>query len=261
MKRLSKPTSVNEREKKNKEMPKSKDILLDVSKIDVFYDSLQVLWDVSIEVKAGETVAIIGANGAGKSTLLKTISGVIHPMKGSIRFDGQDITRLDPYQIVTLGISQVPEGRRIFPDMTVYENLRLGSYNCNARTLREQNLEDVYRLFPVLAEREKQLAKTLSGGEQQMMAIGSALMSNPRLLLLDEMSLGLSPIIVNELYKVLKEISRTKGITIIFVEQNVRRTLTEAQRAYILESGCIVMSGSTKRLRNEERVKKAYFGA
>ena len=242
-------------------MPQSKDTLLDVSNINVFYDSLQVLWDVSIEVKAGETVAIIGANGAGKSTLLNTISGVIHPMKGSIRFDGQDITRLDPYQIVTLGISQVPEGRRIFPDMTVYENLRLGSYNSKARAMREQNLEDVYSLFPVLAEREKQLAKTLSGGEQQMMAIGSALMSDPRLLLLDEMSLGLSPIIVNELYKVLKEISRTKGITIIFVEQNVRRTLTEAHRAYILESGSIVMSGSTKKLRKEERIKKAYFGA
>jgi branched-chain amino acid transport system ATP-binding protein len=242
-------------------MSKSKDTLLEVSNINVFYDSLQVLWDVSIEVKAGETVAIIGANGSGKSTLLKTISGVMHPAKGSVRFGGQDITGLDPYQIVALGISQVPEGRRIFPDMTVYENLRLGSYNYKARAKREQNLESVYRLFPVLEGREKQLAKTLSGGEQQMMAIGSALMSDPRLLLIDEMSLGLSPIIVNELYKVLKEISRKKGITIIFIEQNVRRTLTEAQRAYILESGSIVLSGSTKRLREEERVKKAYFGA
>jgi branched-chain amino acid transport system ATP-binding protein len=261
MKRSSRPTSVNYREKKNKEMPKSKDTLLEVSNINAFYDSLQVLWDVSIEVKAGETVAIIGANGSGKSTLLKTISGVIHPTKGSIRFEGQDITGLDPYQIVALGISQVPEGRRIFPDMTVYENLRLGSYNYKARAKREQNLEDVYSLFPILAEREKQLAKTLSGGEQQMMAIGSALMSDPRLLLLDEMSLGLSPIIVNELYTVLKEISRAKGITVIFVEQNVRRTLTEAKRAYILESGVIVMSGSTKSLRKEPRVKEAYFGA
>jgi branched-chain amino acid transport system ATP-binding protein len=242
-------------------MPKSKDTLLEASNINVFYDSLQVLWDVSIEVKAGETIAIIGANGSGKSTLLKTISGVIHPTKGSVRFEGQDITGLDPYQIVALGISQVPEGRRIFPDMTVYENLRLGSYTYKARVKREQNLENVYSLFPVLAERGKQLAKTLSGGEQQMMAIGSALMSDPRLLLIDEMSLGLSPIIVNELYKVLKEISRKKGITIIFVEQNVRRTLTEAQRAYILESGCVVLSGSTESLREEERVKKAYFGA
>jgi branched-chain amino acid transport system ATP-binding protein len=242
-------------------MPKSKDTLLKVSNINAFYDGLQVLWDVSIEVKAGETVAIIGANGSGKSTLLKTISGVMHPTKGSIRFGGQDITGLDPYQIVALGISQVPEGRRIFPDMTVYENLRLGSYNYKARAKREENLEHVYSLFPVLAEREKQLAKTLSGGEQQMMAIGSALMSDPRLLLLDEMSLGLSPIIVNELYRVLKEISKVKGITIIFVEQNVKRTLAEAQRAYILESGCIVLSGSTKSLRKEPRVKEAYFGA
>jgi branched-chain amino acid transport system ATP-binding protein len=234
--------------------------LLVVNQIDSFYGSLQVLWDISIEIRTGEIVAIIGANGSGKSTLLNTISGVIHPTNGSIMLDGQDITDMDPYQIVALGISQVPEGRRIFPDMTVYENLRLGSYNHKARPKREQNLKNVYNYFPILEKRGKQVAKTLSGGEQQMMAIGSALMSDPRLLLLDEMSLGLSPIIVNELYKVLKEI-RAKGITIIFVEQNVRRTLTEAEKAYILESGCIVLSGSAESLREEERVKKAYFGA
>jgi branched-chain amino acid transport system ATP-binding protein len=210
-------------------------------------------------MKTGETVAIIGANGSGKSTLLKTISGMIHPAKGRILFEGQDITGLNPYQVVGLGISQVPEGRRIFPNMTVYENLRLGSYIPKARMMRERNFEIVYHHFPILEKRKKQIAKTLSGGEQQMMAIGSALMSDPRLLVLDEMSLGLSPIIVNELYKVLKEI-REKGMTIIFVEQNVRRTLAEADRAYILESGSIVLSGSTESLREEKSIKKAYFG-
>jgi len=261
MKRSSKPISAKIKTEKKKGEGVPRDTLLEVNNINVFYDSLQVLWDISIEVKAGETVAIIGANGSGKSTLLKTISAMIHPTTGSILFDGQDITGLDPYQIVALGIAQVPEGRRIFPDMTVYENLRLGSYNYKARAKREQNLENVYRLFPILRERGKQLAKTLSGGEQQMMAIGSALMSDPRLLILDEMSLGLSPIIVNELYKVLKEINRAKGITVIFVEQNVRRTFTEAERAYILQTGRVVLSGSTESLQEDQRVKKAYFGA
>lgn len=233
--------------------------MLEVNQIDTYYESLQVLRDISIEIKAGETVAIIGANGSGKSTLLKTISGMLHPKKGNILFEGQDITGMDPFQIVELGISMVPEGRRIFPDMTVYENLRLGSYLSRARPRREQNFENVYHHFPILEKRKNQLAKTLSGGEQQMMAIGSALMSDPRLLLLDEMSLGLSPIIVNELYTVLQEI-REKGMTIIFVEQNVKRTLTEADRAYILESGSIALSGSAERLREEKSVKKAYFG-
>jgi branched-chain amino acid transport system ATP-binding protein len=235
------------------------DILLEVNNIDAYYESLQVLFGISIWIRTGETLAIIGANGSGKSTLLKTISGVIHPQKGNVLYEGQDITNLNPFQIVALGISQVPEGRRIFPDMTVYENLRLGSYLSKARPNREKNFENVYHHFPILEKRKKQLAKTLSGGEQQMMAIGSALMSDPRLLLLDEMSMGLSPIIVNELYKVLKEI-RAKGMTIIFVEQNVRRTLTEADRAYILESGSIVLSGNTESLREEESIKNAYFG-
>lgn len=233
--------------------------MLEVNNIDTYYGSLQVLRNISIEIKAGETVAIIGANGSGKSTLLKTISGMLHPKKGRILFEGQDITGMDPFRIVELGISMVPEGRRIFPDMTVYENLRIGSYLAKARKRREQNFEKVYQHFPILEKRKNQLAKTLSGGEQQMMAIGSALMSNPRILLLDEMSLGLSPLIVNELYEVLNEI-RERGLTIIFVEQNVKRTLTEADRAYILESGNIVLSGSAERLREEESVQKAYFG-
>ncbi len=234
--------------------------LLKVSNIDVFYGSLQVLWDISLEIKAGEIVAIIGANGSGKSSLLNTISGMIRPAKGTVVFEGKEITPLDPFRIVALGISQVPEGRRIFPDMTVYENLKIGSYNHRARPKRDQNLQTVYEHFPLLETRKNQLAKTLSGGEQQMVAVGSALMSDPKLMLLDEMSLGLAPLVVNELYKVLKEI-RSRGITIVFVEQNVRRTLSEAERAYILETGRIVLSGNVEDLREEEKVKKAYFGA
>jgi branched-chain amino acid transport system ATP-binding protein len=238
----------------------ARETLLSVNNIDVGYESLQVLWYVSIEVKKGEAVAIIGANGSGKSTLLNTIAGVLHPNSGEVLLGGTDISRMQPFEIVTLGMSLVPEGRRIFPDMTVAENLRLGSYNQNARSSREVNLETVFRHFPRLEDRKAQLAKTLSGGEQQMMAIGSALMSNPTLLLLDEMSLGLSPIIVNELYEVLREI-RSFGITVLFVEQNVKKTLYEADRAYILESGRVVLSGAVEDLREEDKVKKAYFGA
>ncbi len=234
--------------------------LLKVRNIDTFYGSLQVLWDISIEVEAGEIVAIIGANGSGKSSLLNTITGMIHPARGSIVFGDREITAWDPFRIVDLGISQVPEGRGIFPDLSVYENLKIGSYNRRARSLMDRNLEAVHGYFPILAGRKNQLAKTLSGGEQQMLAIGSALMSDPKLILLDEMSLGLAPLVVNELYKVLKEI-RSRGITIVFVEQNVRRTLTEAERAYILETGRIVLSGKVEDLREEEKVKKAYFGA
>jgi branched-chain amino acid transport system ATP-binding protein len=234
--------------------------LLEVSHIDVFHGSFQALWDVSLTIKPGEIVAIIGANGSGKSTLLDTISGMVHPAKGSIEFEEKDISALEPFHIVGLGISQVPEGRRVFPDLTVLENLIIGSYNHNARSKREQNLQRVYQFFPVLGERKSQLAKTLSGGEQQMLALGRGLMSDPKLILLDEMSLGLAPIVINELYGILREI-RDRGITILFVEQNVRRSLTEADRAYIMEAGRVVLSGDVATLREEERVKKAYFGA
>ena len=239
-------------------MPEEK--LLKVSHIDVFHGSFQALWDVSLSVKPGEIVAIIGANGSGKSTLLDTISGLVHPAKGSIEFESKNISALEPFEIVGLGISQVPEGRRIFPDLTALENLMIGSYNRQARSKRAQNLQRVYQLFPVLEERKAQLAKTLSGGEQQMLAIGRGLMSDPKLLLLDEMSLGLAPILVNDLYRVLREI-RERDITILFVEQNVRRSLTKADRAYIMEAGRVVLSGNAAELREEEKVKKAYFGA
>lgn len=247
---------VNERNVK--EM--SDDMLLKVNNIDVFYGNLQVLWDVSLEVTSGEIVAIAGANGAGKSTLLKTISGILHPVNGSIEFAGTDITNLNAYDIVDQGISQVPEGRQLFPDMTVLQNLNIGSYSRKARAKREENLTRVYELFPVLKERKNQLAKTLSGGEQQMVAIGRGLMANPRVMIIDEMSLGLSPLIVSELFRVLHDI-RDGGITILLVEQNVWQTLHEADRAYVIETGRIALSGNALELLEEEEIRDAYFGA
>jgi branched-chain amino acid transport system ATP-binding protein len=234
--------------------------LLKVSHVDAFHGSFQALWDVSLSVKPKEIVAIIGANGSGKSTLLDTISGLVHPAKGTIEFDGKNISASEPFHIVDRGICQTPEGRGIFPDLTILENLIIGSYNHKARPKKEKNLQRVYELFPILEERKAQLGKTLSGGEQQMLALGRGLMSNPKLMLLDEISLGLAPLIIDELYRALKEI-REGGITILFVEQNVRRSLTEADRAYILEAGRVVLSGITDELREEGSVKKAYFGA
>jgi len=237
----------------------SQEILLEVSNIDVFHGTFQALWEVSLEVREGEKLALIGANTSGKSTLLDTISGMLHPAKGIIEFEKRDISRLDPYEIVELGITQIPEGRRIFPDVTVLDNLVIGSYSRKARSKREENLKKVYEHFPILEERRKQIAKTLSGGEQQMLVIGRGLMADPNLMLIDEMSLGLAPIVINELFRALKEIGE-RGITILFVEQNVRRTLQEADRAYILETGRVVLSGTPAELREEDQVKKAYFG-
>jgi branched-chain amino acid transport system ATP-binding protein len=238
----------------------SEEPLLRVNNIDVYYGSLQVLWDISLTVNPGEIVAIIGSNGSGKSTLLNSISGLNHPATGSIKFDEKNITSTDPFEIVSLGICQVPEGGRIFPNMTVLDNLTIGSYNRKARGKREQNLKVVYEHFPILEERKNQMAKTLSGGERQMLAIGRGFMSNPKLMLFDEMSLGLSPLMVNELYRALRQI-RARGIAAILVEQNVRRSLKEADRAYIMEAGHIVLSGKVAELKEENKVKKAYFGA
>ncbi len=235
------------------------DTQLNVNHIDVFHGTFQALWDVSLEVRHGERLALIGANTSGKSTLLDTISGLLQPSKGNIEFEGKEITGLDPYQIVDLGVTQIPEGRRIFPDVTVLDNLIIGSYNRKARSRREKNLKKVYEHFPILRERKRQTAKTLSGGEQQMLVIGRGLMADPKLMLIDEMSLGLAPIVINEIFKALNEIAK-RGITILFVEQNVRRTLQEADRAYILETGRVVLSGAASELREEEQVKKAYFG-
>jgi branched-chain amino acid transport system ATP-binding protein len=233
--------------------------LLKVSAIDVFYRSFQALREVSLEVHSGEKVALVGANGAGKSTLLNTISGLIQPARGRIEFEGQSIAATDPSQIVALGVSQVPQGRRVFPDLSVLDNLILGSYNRNARSKKEQNFEMVYDLFPLLKERRKQLAKTLSGGEQQMLAIGRGLMSSPKLMLLDEMSLGLAPVVIGKVYRALREI-RKRGITILFIEQSVRRSLVEADRAYIIEAGRVVLGGKAADLMEESEIKKAYFG-
>jgi branched-chain amino acid transport system ATP-binding protein len=236
----------------------SQDSLLEISNVDAFYGTFQALWDVSLVVKPGEILALIGSNASGKSTLINTISGVIHPARGTIEFGGRDISTLDPFQIVTLGISQVPEGRRIFPEMTVLDNLILGSYNRQARPSREQNLKRVYEHFPILEERRRQLAKTLSGGEQQMLAIGRGLMSAPKLMLFDEISLGLAPKVTDELYKAVREI-RAKGITILLVEQNVRRSVKEADRAYIMKAGRIVLGKNAAECQEEE-IRQAYFG-
>ncbi len=237
----------------------SDDVLLRISGIDVFHGTFQALWDVSIEVHRGEMLALIGANTSGKTTLLDAISGLLHPTKGSIEFEGKDMSRMDPYEIVELGITQVPEGRRIFPEMSVLDNLLVGSYSRAARSKRTENLKRVYEHFPKLEERKKQVAKTLSGGEQQMLAIGRGLMADPKLMLIDEMSLGLAPIVIDELFRTLRDI-KERGITILFVEQNVRRTLQEAERAYILETGRVAMSGKATDLCEEDKVKQAYFG-
>lgn len=236
----------------------NKEATLQINGIDVYHGTCQALWDVSMEVMCGEMLALIGSNAAGKSTLIDTITGFLTPTKGSILFEGKDITGLEPASIVKLGISQVSEERNVFPDMSVYDNLILGSYNVNARSLRTNNLKNVYEHFPILEKRKKQMARTLSGGEKQMLAIGRGLMSNPRLLILDEISLGLAPIITIEIYKVLQDI-RSRGITIMIVEQNVKRSLEEADRAYIIKSGQIVLSGSADQF-HEDEIMEAYFG-
>jgi branched-chain amino acid transport system ATP-binding protein len=238
---------------------KQTEILLKVSEIDVLYGSFQAVWDISLEVRRGESVALIGANSSGKSTLLEAISGSLHPAKGQIIYEGKDITRATPYQIVDNGIALIPEGRRIFPEMTVLDNLIIGSYNKKARLKKVQNLKKVYGLFPILSDRKNQQARTLSGGEQQMLAIGRGLMANPMMVLLDEMSLGLSPKTTNILDQALRQI-RSEGITVLFVEQNVKRTLMEADRAYIMEAGRIVLSGDAADLRQDAGIQKAYFG-
>lgn len=237
----------------------SDEVQLEIKDMDVFHGSFQALWNISLDVRRGEMAALIGANTSGKSTLMDTIAGILHPSRGTIEFEGMDISRLDCHEIVELGITQVPEGRRIFPDMTVQDNLKIGSYNLRARPKTNSNLERVYNLFPVLEKRRKQIAKTLSGGEQQMLVIGRGLMADPRLMLIDEMSLGLAPIVIDGLFKVLAALKET-GITILFVEQNVRRTLQETDRAYILERGRVTLSGTAEELREEARIKKAYFG-
>ncbi len=233
--------------------------MLELSDVNIFYGDLQVVWDVSCRIEKGEIVAIIGPNGAGKTTIMKTISGLLRPSSGEITFLDRRINELLPHQIVELGISHVPEGRHLFPQMTVLENLEMGAYISRVRNERADSLEKVYQLFPVLKERKNQLAGTLSGGEQQMLAIGRGLMSNPSFLMLDEPSLGLAPMLVSKTFDIVKRINE-KGTTILLVEQNVNYALELANRAYLLETGKIVIQGEGASLLNNSYVKKAYLG-
>lgn len=233
--------------------------MLEIRNIDVFYGDIQVIRDVAFEVNKGEVVALIGANGAGKSTTLKTISGILRPKKGEIVFNGTDITKVEPYKLIETGLALCPEARRLFVDMTVEENLDMGSLRGEAKKQRQKTKEMVFELFPRLSERRRQIAGTLSGGEQQMVAIGRGLMSLPKLLMFDEPSLGLAPILVREIFAVIKKI-RQEGTTVLIVEQNTKQTLSIADRAYVLETGRITLHGTGQALLNDEHVKKAYLG-
>ena len=233
--------------------------MLEVAGIDAFYGNAQALWDVSFRVAKGEIVTIIGANGAGKSTALKTISGLLKPRKGQIMFEGADVTGLAPNDLVGRGIILIPEARQLWPAMTVLENLEMGAYARSARPARARTLESVFAMFPLLKQRARQKAGTLSGGEQQMCAIGRGLMARPRLLLLDEPALGLAPLLVREVFASLKSI-REQGVTIVLVEQNVRHALALADRAFVLETGRVTLSGQASDLAHDPRIRDGYLG-
>jgi branched-chain amino acid transport system ATP-binding protein len=233
--------------------------MLDVSGIDVFYGDLQVLWDLSFQVREKEIVVLVGANGAGKSTTLKTVSGLLRPAKGAVTFDGVRLDTLSPDKVIGQGVVHVPEARRLFREMSVEENLIMGSLSLAARKKRAQTMEWVYELFPRMKERRKQPAGTMSGGEQQMCAIGRGLMALPKVMMFDEPSLGLSPILVQDVFEIVKRINR-EGVTVLLVEQNVRQTLALCDRAYVLENGRVVLQGTGKELSNDPHVKEAYLG-
>jgi branched-chain amino acid transport system ATP-binding protein len=234
--------------------------MLEIDQINVFYGDLQALWNVSLTVQEREIAALVGSNGAGKSTLLKAICGLLKLTRGSIRFNGLQIDKTPAHQIVLMGICLVHEGRRLFPEMSVLENLEMGAFNGKARKKRDETIAGVYEIFPRLKDRRNQMAGTLSGGEQQMLAIGRALMSQPRLLLMDEVSLGLAPILVRHIYNVVKDINRSKQITIFLVEQNVRLALEVADRGYIIETGSIVGHDQANLLLNSDHIKESYLG-
>ncbi len=223
------------------------------------YGDVQVLWDVSFEVREGEILVLVGANGAGKSSTLKTISGLQRASSGKITFDGTDLTHMPAEKIIGQGVVHVPEGRRLFNEMTVEENLIMGALHGEAKKQRSQTMEECYELFPRLKERRSQLAGTLSGGEQQMLAVARGLMSKPKLLMLDEPSLGLAPVLVQDIFDIVKSVNK-QGITVLLVEQNVQSTLTFCDRAYVLENGRIVLSGTGKELLHNEHVRSAYLG-
>ena len=233
--------------------------MLEIKNLNVHYGVIHALKGISLTVNEGEIVTLIGANGAGKTTTLRTISGLIKPSSGQVLLDGKDITNVPASDKVELGISQVPEGRRIFPEMTVFENLELGAFLRKDKAEIKKDIEQVYDLFPILKDRKKQTAGTLSGGEQQMLAMGRALMSRPRILLLDEPSMGLAPLLVREIFNIITDINKS-GTTILLVEQNASIALSIADRAYVLENGSIVMSGSGKELAKSSEIQKAYLG-
>jgi branched-chain amino acid transport system ATP-binding protein len=233
--------------------------VLEVREIDVAYGEVPALREVTLAVKEGESVAVLGANGAGKSTLLRTISGLLRPRRGTVSLDGQRLDQLPAYDIAALGIAHVPEGRRVLPDMTVEENLELGAYLPRPKARRKESLAWIYQIFPRLAERRRQLAGTLSGGEQQMLAVGRGLMLRPRLLMLDEPSLGLAPIMVDATFEKIAEV-RGEGIAILLIEQNVQRALGLVDRGYVLEQGRVVLQGTSKELIENPHVKVAYLG-
>lgn len=233
--------------------------LLDVQHIDVYYGDVQVIFDLSLHVKEGEVVSIIGSNGAGKSTLLKTISGLMNPARGEITFSGTAISKTPPENIVEHGIIHVPEGRRLFSLMSVKDNLIVGAYNSRANPILERTMQEVYQLLPRLKERENQLATTLSGGEQQMLAVGRGLMAKPKLLMLDEPSLGLAPLLIKEIFETVRKIA-DRGTTVLIVEQDVKHSLDLSERAYVLEHGRIAMEGRASDLLDDPHVKTAYLG-
>ena len=233
--------------------------MLEINDIEVFYGMIQAIKGISFEVNEGEVIALIGANGAGKTTILHTITGLLSPKKGSVIFEGQDITKAPAHKIVSLGIAHVPEGRRVFAELTVFENLKMGAYTRKDKNEIAQTLEMVYKRFPRLEERKNQLAGTLSGGEQQMLAMGRALMSHPKIIVMDEPSMGLSPILVNQIFDIIEEVSKS-GTTVLLVEQNAKKALSIADRAYVLETGKIVLDGDAKELLNDDSIKKAYLG-
>lgn len=233
--------------------------MLSIQNIDVFYGDIQVLRQVSLEIRKGEIISLVGSNAAGKSTTINAISGINRCRSGRIEFNGQVISNLPPNKIVDLGVVQIPEGRKLFPEMTILENLELGAYTPHARKKRKDTLEMVFGMLPKLKERERQLAGSLSGGEQQMCAIGRGLMAKPELLMLDEPSLGLSPVMVQTVFKIVEDIKK-QGITVLLVEQNVKHSLKVSDRGYVLETGRLVMEGTGTELLNDEYLKKAYLG-
>ncbi len=233
--------------------------MLEVKDLQVYYGMIQALKGVSFEVNQGEVIALIGANGAGKTTTLHTLTGLLPAKQGSIMFEGKDITKMPAHKIVEMGIAHVPEGRRVFSQLSVYENLKMGAYTRKDKKEIAENLENVYKRFPRLEERKNQRAGTLSGGEQQMLAMGRALMSNPKMIVMDEPSMGLSPIFVNEIFDIIEKVS-AGGTTVLLVEQNAKKALSIADRAYVLETGKIVLSGDAKVLMNDDSIKKAYLG-